>query len=237
MVAVEKYIIYVDTHEPESIFKKLQEFDEIEPIQRTLDAGDYYIPAGKYSLLIERKTVNDYINSVFDTRLWEELEKIKDAQTNNESKLIPMLLVEGDWHFIMKYGKKNEKAAVGSVYASLLSTIASWGVHVVSSPSMSWTPYVLASFTKWLGRPRRAEPPVYKPKALSLDEMSIRVLCSLPHISVERAKKILKHYGTLKDALDNVSWWKHSIDGIGDKIVADVKAVLYHKVVIREVKK
>jgi ERCC4-type nuclease len=78
---------------------------------------------------------------------------------------------------------------------------------------------------------------VYKPKALSLDEMSIRVLSAFPHISVERAKRILKHYGTLKDALDNVSWWKHSIDGIGDKIVSDVKAVLNHKVVIREVKK
>jgi ERCC4-type nuclease len=232
-----KYIVYVDTREPESIYKKLQELGEVEPIRRTLDAGDYYIPAEKYSLLVERKTVNDYINSVFDTRLWEELEKIKNTETNNESKLIPMLLVEGDWHFILKYGKKQDKAAVGSVYASLLSTIASWGFHVVSSPALSWTPYVLASFTKWLGKPRRAEPPVYKPKALSLDEMSIRVLSSFPHISVERAKKILKHYGTLKEALDNVSWWKKSIDGIGDKIVDDVKAVLHHKVVIREVKK
>jgi ERCC4-type nuclease len=232
-----KYTIYVDVHEPESIFKKLQELENIEPIRQKLDAGDYYIPAEKYSLLIERKTVNDYINSVFDTRLWEELEKIKGAQTNNDSKLIPMLLVEGDWHFILKYGKKQDKSAMGSVYASLLSTIASWGFHVVSSPSTSWTPYVLSSFTKWLGRPRRSEPPIYKPRAVSLDELSIRVLCSLPHISVERAKKILKHYGTLKDALDNVGWWKKSIPGIGDKIVSDVKAVLNHKVVIREVRK
>jgi ERCC4-type nuclease len=220
-----------------NVFKKLQELENIEPIRRTLDAGDYYIPAEKYSLLIERKTVNDYIDSVFNTRLWEELEKIKNTQTNNESKLIPMLLIEGDWHFILKYGKKQDKAAMGSVYASLLSTIASWGFHVVSSPSTSWTPYVLSSFTKWLGRPRRAEPPIYKPRAVSLDEMSIRVLSSFPHISVERAKKILKHYGTVKDALDNVSWWKKSIDGIGDKIVDDVKVVLGHKVVIRELKK
>jgi len=237
MAAVEKYTIYVDTREPMGIFKKLQELKDIEPIRQKLDAGDYYIPAEKYSLLIERKTVTDYINSVFNTKLWEELEKIKNAQTGNDSKLIPMLLVEGDWHFILKYGKKQDKAAMGSVYASLLSTIASWGFHVVSSPSMGWTPYVLASFAKWLGRPRRAEPPVYKPKALSLDEMSIRVLSAFPHISVERAKRILKHYGTLKDALDNVSWWKKSIDGIGDKIVDDVKAVLHHKVKIVETKK
>jgi ERCC4-type nuclease len=62
--------------------------------------------------------------------------------------------------------------------------------------------------------------------------MAIRVLCSLPHISVERAKKILRHYGTVKDALDNVGRWKHSIEGIGDKIVDDIKAVLNHKVKI-----
>lgn len=231
-----KYTIYVDTHEPEGIFKKLQELGA-DVVRRTLDAGDYYIPAEKYSLLIERKTVNDYINSVFDTRLWGELEKIKSAETNNDSKLIPMLLIEGDWHFILKYGKKQDKSAVGSVYASILSTIASWGFQVVSSPALSWTPYVLLSFTKWLGRPRRAEPPVYKPRAVSLDEMSIRVLSSFPHISVERAKRILKHYGTLKDALDNVGYWKYSIEGIGDKIVSDVKSVLTHKVKIVEMKK
>jgi ERCC4-type nuclease len=230
----EKYIIYVDVHEPESIFKKLQEFNELEPIRRKLDAGDYYIPAEKYDLIVERKSVTDYIDSVFSTRLWEELEKIKSVESNG--KLIPMLLVEGDWHFVMKYGKK-DRSVVGSIYASLLSTIASWGIHVVSSPALSWTPYVLASFTKWLGRPRYAEPPVYKPKAVSLDELAIRVLCSLPHISVERAKKILKHYETVENALNNVSWWKHSVDGIGDKIVSDVKAVLSHKVKIIETKK
>jgi len=232
----DKFVIYVDTREPESIFKKLQEFEEVQPVWQKLDAGDYYIPGEKFSLIIERKTVTDYINSVFDTRLWEELEKIKSAETNEEVKFIPMLLIEGNWSFILKYGKKNDKSAMGSVYASLLSTIASWGFQVVSSPSKSWTPYILASFTRWLGRPRRSEPPIFKPRALTLDEMAIRVLCAFPHISVERAKRILKHYGTLKDALDNVGWWKHSIEGIGEKIVSDVKAVLNHKVEIKEVK-
>jgi ERCC4-type nuclease len=233
----DKFVIYVDTREPEGIFKKLQEFEEVQPVWQKLDAGDYYIPGEKFSLIIERKTVTDYINSVFDTRLWEELEKIKSAETNEEVKLIPMLLIEGNWSFILKYGKKNDKSAMGSVYASLLSTIASWGFQVVSSPSKSWTPYILVSFTRWMGRPRRSEPPIFKPRALTLDEMAIRVLCAFPHISVERAKRILKHYGTLKDALDNVGWWKHSIEGIGEKIVSDVKAVLNHKVEIKEVKK
>jgi len=232
-----KFTIYIDTREPKSIYEKLREFTDIQTVWQKLDAGDYYIPGEKYSLLIERKTVTDYISSVFDTRLWDELERIKNAESGNESKLIPILLIEGDWHFILKYGKKQDKAAMGSVYASLLSTIASWGFQVISSPAQSWTPYVLSSFTRWLGRPRSSTPPVYKPKALTLDEVAIRVLCAFPHISVERAKRILKYYGTLKDALDNVGWWKHSIDGIGDKIVADVKAVLNHKVKIVETKK
>jgi len=235
MVESEKYVIYVDTREPENIFKKLQAL-EVEPIWQKLDAGDYYIPGEKLSILLERKTVTDYVNSLFDTRLWEELEKVKSAVCSSEETIVPMLLIEGDWHFVLKYGTKKDKTSLGSAYASILSVIASWGINVVSSPALSWTPYVLASFTKWLGKPKKSLPPVAKPKAITLDEMAIRVLCSLPHISVERAKKILKHYGTVKDALNNVGWWKHSIDGIGDKIVEDVKAVLHHKVKIKELK-
>jgi len=229
---MEKYVIYVDTREPENIFKRLQAIDEVEPIWQKLDAGDYYIPGEKLSILLERKTVTDYVNSLFDTRLWEELEKVKSATCSSDETIVPILLIEGDWHFVLKYGTKKDKTALGSAYASILSVIASWGINVVSSPALSWTPYVLASFTKWLGKPKKSSPPIVKPKAVTLDEMAIRVLCSLPHISVERAKKILKHYGTVKDALDNVGWWKHSIEGIGDKIVDDIKAVLNHKVKI-----
>jgi ERCC4-type nuclease len=237
MAEGEKYVIYVDTREPENIFKKLQALDGVEPIWQKLDAGDYFIPGEKLSILLERKTVTDYVNSLFDTRLWEELEKVKSAVNSSEETILPILLIEGDWHFVLKYGTKKDKSTLGSAYASILSVIASWGINVVSSPALSWTPYVLASFTKWLGKPKKSSPPIVKPKAVTLDEMAIRVLCSLPHISVERAKKILKHYGTVKDALDNVGWWKHSIDGIGEVIVENVKSVLHHKVKVVETKK
>jgi len=232
----ERYSIFVDVHEPESIFKKLSEFSHIEPIRQKLDAGDYYIPTDKCTLFIERKTVMDYINSVFDTRLWDELQKIKEAAQSIDGKGIPMLLIEGDWKFVFKYGHKRDRDAIGSIYASLLSTIASWGVQVISSPAMSWTPYVLSSFTSWLGRPKKSEPPILKPKAVSLDEQVIRVLASFPYISVNRAKAILKHYETLENALESVGWWDKSIPGIGPKIREAVKAVLKHKVKILELK-
>ena len=230
---VKKYQVYVDTREPKRIFDKLKQIEGIEPIWQKLDAGDYFIPSDGTSIIIERKTVSDYINSVFDTRLWEELERIRSVKLE-DSKIVPMLLIEGNWSFLLKFRKIDEKSLIGSVYSSLLSTIVSFGFNVINSPSTSWTPYIISSLTKWLGNPKESKPPIYKPKALTLDEVAIRVLSSFPHISVERAKKILKHYGTLKDAIDNVGWWKHSIDGIGDKIVSDVKAVLEHKVKIVE---
>jgi ERCC4-type nuclease len=224
-----KYLVYVDTREPESIYRGLQAQPELEPVWRRLEAGDYYIPAERCSLLIERKTVTDYLDSLFDARLWGELERVKGAEAG-EGRLIPMLLIEGDWRRVLRFGKREVKDAVGWAYSSLLSAIVSWGFQVVSSPSLSWTPYILASFTKWLGRPRKSGPPVYKPKAESLDEMALRVLCSLPHISVERARRILARYGSVREALGRVEGWKEEVEGIGDKIVADVKAVLIHRV-------
>jgi ERCC4-type nuclease len=229
MSAEVKYIVYVDTREPESIFRGLQQQEGVTPVWRKLEAGDYYIPAERCSLLIERKTVTDYLDSLFDARLWEELERVRGAETG-EGRLMPILLIEGDWRRVLRFGKREVKDAVGWVYSSLLSAMVSWGFQVVSSPSLSWTPYILASFTKWLGRPRKSGPPVYKPKAVTLDELAVRVLSAFPRISVERARRILGRYGTLKDALGSVDSWKEDVEGVGEKIASGVKAVLTHRV-------
>jgi len=223
-------IVYVDIHEPRSIFNALSQLEGVTAIRQTLDAGDYYIPGDRCSLLIERKTTVDYVNSLFSTRLWSEIEKLKNTQSGqSESKLIPILLVEGSWFKVFKWRKRADASALASAYASLLSVIASWGVNVISSPSSAWTPYVLVSLARWVGRSKRSEPPVYKPRADSLDEMALRVLCSLPHISTKRARDILSRFGSVWDSLQSLDEWV-LIPGIGEKTVSDVRAVLTHKV-------
>lgn len=224
----EAVLVYVDTREPKSMFDALSQLEGIRPVWQALEAGDYYIPGDKCSLLIERKTTTDYLNSLFDSHLWSEIEKLKSVSVG-EGKIVPLLLVEGSWGYALKWRKRQDRGAIASIYGSLLSTIAGWGVHVIHSPATSWTPYVIASLARWVGRPRESSPPVRKPKAETLDEMALRVLCSLPHISTKRARDILSRFGSVWDALSNLDRWDE-IEGIGEKIVSDVRAVLTHRV-------
>lgn len=48
---------------------------------RELPAGDFLMlaPPGKRSLLIERKTVNDFVNSIRDGRIWEQIKLLRES--------------------------------------------------------------------------------------------------------------------------------------------------------------
>ena len=49
---------------------------DLDCIVKRLDIGDYIIG----DLLIERKTPADFFNSLFDRRLWTQLQNLKDAK-------------------------------------------------------------------------------------------------------------------------------------------------------------
>src|SRR3990170_4984636 len=112
--------VIIDTREATAvpdIVDKLNNLTDIEV--KYMDAGDYFFPATNVG--IERKTVNDFYQSLVDKRLWEQLSKISEAYDK------PVLLIERSFDPLTN----NDY-----LYGALPSIIYSWTkvkVHTTNS--------------------------------------------------------------------------------------------------------
>ena len=83
---MKRVLIFVDSREiPNGILEYFGQYD-CEVQQKSLLCGDFIISD---RVCIERKTVNDFINSITDKRLFQQLQNMKE---NFER---PILLIEG----------------------------------------------------------------------------------------------------------------------------------------------
>ena len=77
--------LVVDSNEPEDIPERLRELG-VEIEVRKIAPGDYVLgPVG-----IERKTLNDFFNSMVRKRLFEQVQRLRDAYPQ------PLVILEGD---------------------------------------------------------------------------------------------------------------------------------------------
>ena len=78
--------IVVDSREPDLIVALLMELG-IDIEKRTITPGDYIVSS---ECGIERKTVKDFINSVFSGRVFEQVNRLREAYEK------PILILEGE---------------------------------------------------------------------------------------------------------------------------------------------
>lgn len=150
-----------------------------------LEIGDYVL-AG--DILIERKSVNDFISSLVDGRLFEQASALVNASSN------PTILVEGDLHKALNYFK-NVNAFWGA-YASLIYDFKLITVYT-SSPEQS------ARFIAVISRRRREEKAEMwvkpKKKKGGTDEILVNILTSIPGVGVVTADRLLTGLGSLRE--------------------------------------
>jgi ERCC4-type nuclease len=101
-------------------------------------AGDF-ITTGK---LIERKTTGDFMSSVMDKRIWEQMTAFRMYAEDETYKYEPILLIEGDWHWTLKRYPNGRKIRNG-----VLNSIAlEYRIPVVYTVSMNDTINKLAQW-------------------------------------------------------------------------------------------
>jgi len=183
---------------------------EIKP----LNAGDYVLSD---ECAAERKTVTDFVKTLMHRRLFEQVFALKDAYSNT------FLIFEGYAPLIHKFSRIKP----GAVWASMF-TLARHGVPIIPTLNQKETAQLLYSAAR-LEQTERKRTPIIHPvkKFRSIRDAQAFFIASLPGIGAERANLILERYGTPAKALDSVDSWADEIDGIGPKIVKEVKKILY----------
>ncbi|MEM2352441.1 MAG: ERCC4 domain-containing protein [Thermoproteota archaeon] len=181
-----------------------------------LECGDYYIPAGEKSVIIERKTSNDFVSSVRTRRLWEELDGLKRAEAR------PLLLIEGSLSVV----EDLTDWAPQSICGIISSVIFDYGVPVVVLPSRRWTIIYITTLAKGLTSPKtRIHPLRVKEKVERFEDYPICVLEGLPGVSGKRARDLLKHFKTVRNVANASIESLAEVNGIGPKLAEKIYKV------------
>lgn len=181
--------IYVDDREKNSgIPDILKEYGIIVIIQQ-LTVGDYVISE---RVAIERKSVNDLVNSVFDKRFFDQINRL--SSTYEE----PILLIEGD---IQKVREITDKWK--AINAALISAMVDYDLKIVYSANKKDSGYVIFKLLeKYQTSTLKRHSGISlhdKPKFENIKDIQLYFVESLPNVGQATAKKLLENFSTIRN--------------------------------------
>lgn len=184
-------VVLVDTREhAEEVIRHIKE-SGCGVVKTKLEVGDYV--AGRF--VFERKSVNDFINSIIDGRLFDQAMRLRGVD------LKPAIVVEGDLWRELKHRKISPNAVLG---AQLV--LHSMDIGVVYTEDKTQTGVLLCLAAKRETKGGIKTPSVKK--KTDIKTLQIALLASLPGIGPRRAEELLKKYGTPLNALLNYKSWE-----------------------------
>jgi len=207
-----KPTIIVDSRELGSATtRELSKYD-IAITPETLSIGDFIISD---RTAVERKTVEDFVASIIDGRLFEQVSNLKSAYE------MPILLIEGEGF------QTSRNIAPEAVMGAVASVIVDFGVPVVRTRSPSESALLLLSIarreqSKGERRPRiRME---RKPESLAHEQEF--VIAGLPLIDTVLARRLLRAFGTVEKVFVASEQELQNVEGIGRKISDRIRKLL-----------
>ena len=163
-----------------------------------LDVGDYIIPSEQGTICIERKEVNDYVESLISGRLHTQLYQM------SYNFPFSILIVEGSIEEVLMERKIRREVYISSLAGSLYKR-APDGCQGVINVIMLPNYFDTALFLKYLHeKAENYEPrlPKLKRYKMSEDKFLIQILSVFPNIGEKRAEKLVNRFGSLKNIIN-----------------------------------
>jgi len=186
-------LIYQDIHEPLSMKVQLEKRG-MKVEQKKLNIGDYAF--GEYR--IERKEVNDFMNSIYKRRLFDQLYNMQQVEK-------PVLIIVGEippsvqW---MRVGKKKIPRALtfeekckryNTIRKTLVTAYTSYNVQVFhATDEDDFADYVADLYYHSTKKGEKLRP--LKRKSKSLKNIKIDMIGSIPGIGPKLAEQLASKY-------------------------------------------
>ena len=150
---------------------------------RRLELGDYLVDG---QLLVERKTLVDFVASIKDGRLFRQTYALATCGTR------PLLILEGAAAEIVNSGMRRE-----AIQGALVTVSVVWGVPVLRALDGAESARLMLYAAQQLRR--AATGAVFRPGARPKGKKraQLRVLQGLPGIGGKRAEHLLAQFGTV----------------------------------------
>ncbi|MDG6929173.1 MAG: heavy metal resistance protein CzcA [Nitrososphaerota archaeon] len=169
-----------------------------------LPLGDYVLAP---STAVERKSVRDFVSSLYDGRLFRQAAELSRTYTHR------LLLVEGDPAEISRIAR-NPK----SYYGALSSLVLDFGMSTVFAPSPHESALSLEAMARRLTKVRGERwTTMYqtRPKGDTLREQQIALVSSLPGVGPNLARRLLESFGSARKVFTAPHARLAAIHGIG----------------------
>ena len=193
--------ITVDSHEPGYILALLiQRGVDVE--RKTITPGDYVLSS---ECAIERKTVGDFLNSIYSGRLFEQVDSLKEAY------LKPIVILEGDVGLELEL-IKNPRAFWGAI----LRVEVDMDVPIITTPTFFQTVDVLCTLANRLQRNEKNKISIqHKPRLMTEKDWQVYIVAGLPNIGNQLATRLLKHFKTIRNVFQAKMYDFERVKGIG----------------------
>ena len=214
--ACDNIIIKADYREVSSKVPKSLNEQGIAPEITCLKSGDYQI---NQQWLIERKTLTDLVQSIIDGRLFRQLGEIQ------KTGLRPVLLLEGSSAQL-----KHSKMSRESIQGALLTISLFMGIPVLRSLNPEETASLLITIARQQARykdPGFAPSFTFQPKRpKGKYQNQLHILQTLPGIGTQKAKALLKKFGTIENIIVSSAERLAETEGIGKATAEKIQWVL-----------
>ena len=212
--------ILLDNRERSSGIKKELIKQGLEVFEQQLTSADFIIKTktldGRILTLgIEKKTINDFLNSIIDKRIISQLIEMKRHFD------LPILIIEGTENI---YAVRNFHP--NSIRGMLASIVIDFQTPILYTRNIRDTANLLAVIARRLEKPRSLPSLLKKRKPLTLKQQQEFLIESSPGIGPQISRSLLTRFGTIKNLVNAKEEELMQIEKIGKIKASQIKKVL-----------
>lgn len=211
---IEKLRIIVDDREKKSGIPDLLKAIGMKIELKTLVVGDYIVAP---ETIVERKSIQDFVSSIFDGRLFDQCSRLKEHFQN------PIILLEGN---VDEIEEITENPLV--FYGAISTVVIDFKIPIIPTPNASHTAKLLVSMSS---RKESTKGPFLKKirKSNDLQRQQLSSLCSLPGVGEKTAKRMLSKFGSPLKVFSASTTELAKIEGLGGARAKNIKKMLESK--------
>jgi len=182
----------------------------VEPQQ--LDVGDYVLSS---RIGVERKSVDDFLESLVGGKLFRQVSRLRDAYSR------PILVLEGEGLLTKRNISHN------AIFGSFVSIIVDFGIPILTTKDALETADLLYVMARREQREDKKSVAVRGEKtAMSIRERQQFMVEGLPNVSAVLAKRLLDHFGSIKDVVNASDEELQEVAGVGKNIASEIIELL-----------
>ncbi len=203
-------MILVDSREPKRIVDKLRSLD-LDVYVRNLEVGDYLVKHSTFEVVVERKDVNDFLNSIADGRIFRQCHVLSARYP------LSFLMIVGSLNEALSYRNFNRNAVIAAIVSIAVKNNPGQVVPLIFEDEDEFC-YALKIIESKL---KEGELRIV-PRVKRYERPEIAMLTAIPGIGEKKALALLEHFGSINRIVNASVAELMRVEGIGEKKAREI---------------